>query len=93
MREIATKQKLAAVLRERGLTVMARRAERGYYDDYESDLVAPINQLVADLRAHGAEDLAKRAIDGEWDGSREEGEAWFAREGKQLLEGEINAGE
>lgn len=40
----------------------------------------PIFRLVRELQKIGRNDLADRAINGEWDGSREEAEAWFKRE-------------
>lgn len=67
---------------------MIRKAIDGYYDDYESPLATPIIQLVLDCRKEGGEllKIASLAKDGEYDGTREEAEAWFNREGKRLLE-------
>jgi len=64
---------------------MAAKARTGYYDDFESPLATPITQLVTDLRKAGQEKLAQRAINGDFDGTKEEGEAWFNRRGKDLL--------
>lgn len=80
-----TKERLADVLRTEGLSEMEAAARSGHYDDFESDLATPIIQLVADLRGAGREDLATRAMEGEWDGTKEESKAWFNREGKDLL--------
>lgn len=82
-----TKMRLAAVLREHGLHQMAEQAEFGRYDDFESESASPISDLVLDLRARGFKGLAKRAMNGEWDGTLEESRAWYEREGKRLLEG------
>lgn len=71
-----TCEKLALVLNEHGLSAMAKRAREGYYDDYRSPLATPIMQLVQDLQACGQNELANRAVNGEWDGTREEAEAW-----------------
>jgi hypothetical protein len=71
-----TKERLAQVLHAAGLFNMERMARAGRYDDFESELATPIVQLVADLREAGREDLAKRAINGEWDCTKEESEAW-----------------
>jgi hypothetical protein len=84
-----TKDKLAAVLREHGLTDMAIRAEQGIYDDYESPEAMPINLLVNELIAAGQQDLANRAINGEFDGTAEESAAWFAGEGKTIIVSDI----
>jgi len=43
---------------------------------------------VAALRLRGAEDLVARAIHGEWDGTVEEAQEWFEREGRALIEQE-----
>ena len=71
-----TKERLAAELHKAGLGNMALLAAQGYYDDWETSLATPIMQLVSDLRAAGAHDLAARAINGEFDSSREEAEEW-----------------
>jgi hypothetical protein len=45
----------------------------------------PISTLVQDLRRVGFDDMAQLAMDGEWDASRAEAEAWMKREGWKLL--------
>ena len=70
-----------------GLFEMEKAARQGRYDDYESEHAMPIGDLVNDLVAAGRRDLAKRAQQGEWDGTKEEGDAWFAREGHKLMPG------
>jgi hypothetical protein len=83
---IATKEKLAQVLHAAGLFEMEKAARAGRYDDYEGETATPIVDLVNDLKAVGQHDLAKRAMNGEWDGTKEEAEAWYQREGKDLLQ-------
>ena len=74
-----TSEKLARALREAGAPrQMVRRARRGEYDDYRSPHAMPIHMLVEDARAAGLTDIAERAIAGEFDGTREESEAWAA---------------
>lgn len=85
----ATKHRLAAVLRERGLHEMALKAAQGVYDDFESDLINPIMTLVEDCRKAGAHDLAARAMNGDFDGTLEESAAWWKREGKDALASDI----
>lgn len=67
----SAKQRLAAAIRKArpngSLEAMAKRAEKGHYDDFESPLAAPITQLVMELKAAGEDDLAKRAMEGEFD--------------------------
>lgn len=83
-----TSERLAQELERYGCPPeMVKRAREGYYDDFESPLATPCVQLVMDLRAIHKHALAKRAIDGEFDASKEEAEAWMEREGKGLLVG------
>ena len=89
----STKERLVEALRWAGAPQdMVQKAGQGYYDDYESEIATPIIQLVKDCHAAGLPALAQRAINGEFDGSREEADAWFAREGKHLLDGQRKAG-
>ena len=83
-----TKERLAGVLRQEGLLGLAGEALLGRFDDYESESATPIRDLVACLRADGREDLAQRAIGGEWDGTTEEAQRWYEREGRAMMEGE-----
>lgn len=76
-----TKDKLAAELRKAGLDAMADKAATGYYHDYLSPLDFPEMQLEMDLRLVGtpeAEALRKRHLNGEFDASKEESDAWVA---------------
>jgi hypothetical protein len=81
-----TKDKLAAALREVGLTEMADRAANAWYDDYLSPLDAPINALAGDLAVAASKSerradilaLRQRVINGDFDATEEEGEAWAA---------------
>ena len=71
---------------------LVSNARAGHYDDYKSELPFPIHRLVEHLREVGQHELARRAIAGEFDGTREEAEAWAqSEEGQQvfrdLLEG------
>lgn len=67
MTEKSANLRLALALHERGLTEMADRAVLGHYSDFDSTLVFPKHTLVEELRRAGAEDLALRAMEGEWD--------------------------
>jgi hypothetical protein len=81
-----SKQKLGAALREAGAPAdMVIRAVGGYYSDYDSPLATPCIQLVVDARAAGLEDIARRAMAGEFDATREESDAWYEREGRRLV--------
>lgn len=47
---------------------MILNAQEGYYGDFTSELSTPITQLVNDLYAYNLVALAKRAMNGEFDG-------------------------
>lgn len=87
-----TKAKLAKVLRDEGLTALANRAATGEFDDYESPHAMPQHVLVSALMDIDRTDLIKRVMDGEWDGTKEEADAWMEREGKDFLLGGRNDG-
>lgn len=83
---MSTKEKLISALTNAGAPQsMVNKARAGYYDDFESPIATPITSLVLDLRAAGLNDLAVRAMDGDFDATKEEAEAWYQREGKDLL--------
>lgn len=82
-----TKVRLARELQKAGFEAFAVRAESGEFDDYESPHATPQVALVVALNAIDtaeAHAFAKRVIRGEFDGTKEEGEAWWEREGKHL---------
>jgi len=83
---MSTKERLAAVLDREGLHLLAVEARAGRFDDFESPSATPIRDLVEVLHRHGLEDLAQRAIAGEWDGTAEEAQVWYEWEGRGLLE-------
>lgn len=65
---MTAKEKLVAALHEaKAPTVMLACAARGGYDDFESDSATPISDLVRDARAFGLRDIARRAMNGEFD--------------------------
>lgn len=88
-----TKDKLAAALREIGLNEMAERAGDGMYDEFTSPLALPMMQLIRDLTyAMNAVEpdagqpiakLRKRVVDGDFDATEAESDAWAASEDGQ----------
>jgi hypothetical protein len=75
----ASDAKLAAALREAGLDELAKRAERGYYNDFFSPLDMPALVLAADLAKAGSKEalaLRERHMAGEFDASKEESDEW-----------------
>jgi hypothetical protein len=93
MASLPTKDRLFQALTNAGApTFMLRKAHAGQYDEYESDSVTPIIDLVRDCLATGLpslRSLAEAAKQGEYDGTREEADAYMQREGFDLLRGDI----
>jgi len=80
------REKLARALEEAHAPAqMVERARAGQYDDFLSDSATPIINLVRDLQLVGLHELANRAMNGEFDGTKEEADAWYQAEGKDLL--------
>lgn len=73
-----TKNKLAEALREaKAPPDMVANALSGKYDDYESESATPIRDLVRDAVKNGLTDIARRAKDGDFDGTREDFKTWL----------------
>lgn len=88
-----TKDKLAAELRKAGLFDMSVRAAAGHYDDFLSPLATPCLQLAADLAAAGtpaALALRDRHLEGEFDATKEESDAWAASDDGQQIAKELS---
>jgi hypothetical protein len=87
--QLPTTERLARALEslnDPALAGMIAQARAGYYDDYKSSLAMPQVQLVLNIRSHGHPEFAKRVIDGEFDATLEEGEAWInSLEGQAAL--------
>lgn len=85
--ERSTKERLADALKACGAPEqMITRALRGGYDDFESESPTPLIDLVTDCRRAGLEMLANQALNGDFDGSREEAEAWARGPGKETVD-------
>jgi hypothetical protein len=65
---------------------MLRKARDGQYNDYQSDSAHPIIDLVRDATTWNLHTIVEQAKAGKYDGTQEESEAWFQREGKDMLE-------
>ena len=90
-----TKLRLAIRLQELSHE-LSERAETGEFSDYESEHATPKIVLVGCLRAIAksttnlkrrslANEIENEVIEGKWDETKDEAEAWFEREGKHLL--------
>jgi hypothetical protein len=76
-----TKDKLAEALRQAGLPKIAGRAARGEFDDFLSPHATPQMELIKALDisgSHAARAIRKRVINGDFDATKEESEAWAA---------------
>ncbi|MDE1871763.1 MAG: hypothetical protein KGI06_06015 [Candidatus Micrarchaeota archaeon] len=83
-----TKDKLAQALEEVGApSGMIEAALNGSYDDFESNSATPINDLIRDASKHSLSTIVGRAMNGDFDATREEARAWFNRKGKNLIGG------
>ena len=91
-----TKERLAERLHAIGLFELEKEARAGAFSDFESESATPKVDLVMRLNgwAQRAQypamakvicDLATEVKDGKWDDTKEESDAWFKREGKDLL--------
>lgn len=68
-KHIPASKRLADALIEAGAsTVFVTKALCGYYGDFTSIMATPITLLVEDARKAGLDDIAQRAIEGEFDG-------------------------
>lgn len=85
---LPTTEKLAQALEEKNdpkLTDMISKAREGYYDEYKSTISMPIFQLVTDLRNAGYQDLVIRTLNGEFDATSVEADAWMDSIGKAFI--------
>jgi hypothetical protein len=79
---IPTTEKLALALEKiKAPEEMVRAARAGRYDDFKSESATPIKDLVTDLLHIGARPLAQVAMNGGFDASKEESEAWYREQG------------
>lgn len=70
---------------------MIRKALDDEYNDYLSNSPHPIIDLVRDATTWNLRQIVEQARAGKYDGTRAESEAWFEREGKDMLGGESHA--
>ena len=64
----------------------SERPGTGYYDDYKSPLAMPETRLYNDAKAAGLHAIAAAVLDGEFDATKEESDAWAASpEGQQAF--------
>lgn len=94
---MTTKERLAQRLEALGAHELAERARKGMYSDFESEVAMPKVLLVADLKLvastsgsqetwHSLHAMAQEIIDGKWDDTPEEAEAWAAAQTGEMRE-------
>lgn len=70
-------ERLALALEEAGAPAyMVSLARDDHYHDFKSPLPMPNHQLLADAREHGLTTIAAGVMDGTWDATKEESDAW-----------------
>jgi hypothetical protein len=85
-----TTERLAlALTHAKAPQVLVDRARAGYYDDFKSDLPLPIVALVNDAKQYHLNNIALRAMNGEFDSQKWEAEAWVKSEEGQSVMREI----
>ena len=83
---------LAVALEEANApAAMIQRAREDYYHDYKSPLAMPEMQLLADARAHGLTTIAEGVMEGRWDATKAESDAWAASPDGQATFAELLA--
>jgi hypothetical protein len=81
MQQEPTKERLARALHQAELHELAEKAERGDYDEIESEAALPLTDLACDLAVYvvkghdGAKAIREALIRGEWDATEDEWEA------------------
>lgn len=90
----STKKLVAALQAERSpkLDAIIRRAKRDEYSDYFSESATPIADLVRALQRAGFPALAQRAMNGEFDATREESDEWAKSDEGRLTFAELTGG-
>lgn len=74
-----TSEALAVALEEAGAPAeMIAKARADYYHDFKSPLAMPEMQLLNDAREHGLTDIAEGVMEGRWDATKAESDAWAA---------------
>lgn len=94
-KNIPTSDRLAIALQEVDAPLwMVERARKGEYDDFKSPHAMPLHKLMEDVAANGLpESFKKRIVEGEFDCTLEEGQAWMESEEGQEVQRRLMRGE
>lgn len=94
---IPTKERLAQRLHSFGLLELEAEARAGEFSDFENEKYAQPKATLVQLLSRAAvcdtdpyrraaiTVLIREVVNGQWDDTQEEFDAWWAREGKDLL--------
>lgn len=90
----ATSDKLAeALIHAKAPQIMIERARSGMYDDFKSDLPLPLHALVDDAKQYHLNNIALRAMNGEFDAEQWEADAWaISAEGQEAFQQILHEG-
>lgn len=85
-------EKLAQALEEAGAPAyMVSLARDDHYHDFKSPLAMPEMQLLADAREHGLTTIVEGVMEGVWDATKEESDAWAKSPEGQAIFNELIA--
>lgn len=76
---------LADLIAHKSPAFMIRKCKADEYNDYKSPHVFPIQMLVKNAEAANLREIVKFAKAGKYDGTREEANEWYEKEGKNLI--------
>lgn len=72
-------EQLAQALEAAGApSFMVTAARDDFYHDFKSPLAMPEMQLLVDARKHGLTTIAEGVVEGRWDATKAESDAWAA---------------
>lgn len=88
--ELTSSLKLAAALRDAGWHDLAERAAKGEFSDFDGSYAYPQHELVKAIQGRHpigkVHEITRRVINGDFDATKEEADAWWKREGKKFCE-------
>ena len=80
-------EKLVSALKQAGAPdSLVAQAQADAFHDFRSESATPKVDLVRSCQSHGLHEIAKRAMKGDFDSSREEADEWLnSPEGKEIV--------
>jgi hypothetical protein len=88
-----TTEKLARALEDAGApSFMIVAARHGAYDDYKSASATPEVDLLNQARRYNLQTIVEGVMEGRWDATKEESDAWAASPDGQATLGQLYSG-